>query len=169
MQFFKPEQAQTVDDKFMSLLTDPVKQKHQGLTSELQFGVKYALLSSLAMHADTFDLTKANLVMMKNFTRSLMSSHTYKSSQFLKNDEASNSVPYTSDQLFQLDMQLKQYMSNLNEIKVDLCCLEILEQKLAPQKFCRLQVFLRFMKNGCMQQIYSSLDDMSARLYSYQT
>ena len=169
MQFFKPEQAQTVDDKFMSLLTDPVKQKHQSLTNELQFGVRYALLSSLAMHADTFDLTKTHLVMMKNFTRSLMSSHTYKSSQFLKNDEASNSVPYTSDQLFQLDMQLKQYMSNLNEIKLDLCCLEIQEQKLAPQKFCRLQVFLRFMKNGCMQQIYSSLDDMSARLYSYQT
>ena len=109
----------------MSLLTDPVKQKHQALTNELQFSAKYALLSSLAMHADSFDLTKSHLVMMKNFTRSLMSSHTYKSSQFLKNDVASNSVPYTSDQLFQLDMQLKQYMSNLNEVKVDLCCLEI--------------------------------------------
>ena len=61
-------------------------------------------MSSLAMHSEKFDLQKTNLVMMKNFTRSLMSSHTYKSSQFLKNDEASNSVSYTSDQLFQLDM-----------------------------------------------------------------
>ena len=95
-------------------------------------------MSSLAMHADKFDLQKTNLVMMKNFTRSLMSSHTYKSSQFLNNDEASNSVPYTSDQLFQLDMQLKQYMSNLNEVKLDLCCLEIQEMRLQPQKFCRL-------------------------------
>ena len=47
---------------------------------ELQFEVKYALMSSLAMHSDKFDLQKSNLVMMKNFTRSLMSSHTYKSS-----------------------------------------------------------------------------------------
>ena len=126
-------------------------------------------MSSLAMHAAQFDLSKTNLVMMKNFYKSLMSSHMYKSSQFLKNDEASNSVSYTSDQLFQLDMQLKQYMTNLNEIKLDLCCLEISEPKLAPQKFCRLQVFLRFREIGCLEQIYSSIDSMMSRGYSYQT
>ena len=57
-------------------------------------------MSSLAMHSEQFDLSKTNLVMMKNFYKSLMSSHLFKSSQFLKNDEASNSVSYTSDQLF---------------------------------------------------------------------
>ena len=97
VQFYKPDLSHAVDDRFVTLLSDPVKHRNNDLQNELKFDVKYALMSSLAMHADMFDFMKTNLVMMKNFTRSLMSSHTYKSSQFLKNDEASNSVSYTSD------------------------------------------------------------------------
>ena len=69
-----------VDEKFVFLLSDPMKVKNDELQTELKFEVTYALMSSLAMHAEKFDLQKTSLVMMKNFTRSLMSSHTFKSS-----------------------------------------------------------------------------------------
>ena len=63
--------------------------------------------------------------MMRKFMTSLMSKHRFKSSEFLGTDPASALLSYTNDQLYQLDMKLAPYMTNLNEIKLDLCCVEI--------------------------------------------
>lgn len=64
-------------------------------------------------------------------------------------------------------MKLQPYMTNLNEIKLDLCCVEINQQ---PEfRFARAQIFLRKDGDGCKQELYDSIDSRGRRKFSYQT
>ena len=65
-------------------------------------------------------------------------------------------------------MKLAPFMTNLNEIKLDLCCVEINHSP--PEfKFARAQIFLRKEGDGCRQELYDSIDSRANRKFSYQT
>ena len=109
----------------MQIINEKQQTRNKNLQQALDLKVQFALLSTLAPNADTIDLQKTQIVMARKFMVSLLSKHRFKSSQFLQTDIASGLVAYNNDQLYQLDMQLAPYMTNLNEIKLDLCCIEV--------------------------------------------
>ena len=145
--FYQPDPVQVVDDRFVQITYEKQSSRNKTLKC-LNFKVQYAFLTTLAPNAETLDLQRTQVVMMRKFMQSLMSTHRFKSSQFLQTDPASGLVSYNNDQLYNLDMQLQPYMTNLNEIKLDLCCIEV-HQSHPEHSYMRAQIFLRKVGEGC--------------------
>lgn len=81
--------------------------------------------------------------MMKRFTRTLFQSRDCSSSQFLKNEPGSIVRSYTNEQLYDIDKQIRPFLTKLNEIKLDLHSLHFLDSGAGRHAYARLQVFLR--------------------------
>ena len=158
-----------VDDRFVQILRERSGVKHPELQAEYKPRVSYALLSNLAAHAAAINLQQTKIVMMKRFTRTLFSSRDQSSSQFLNNEPGSQERSYTNEQLYDIEKQIRPYLYNLNEIKLDLHALHFADASMLKQPFVRLQIFLRQKDQGCLQQVYGNFDEMALKHFSHQS
>ncbi len=98
----------------------------------------YAVYSNLVAHANQINLHETNIVMMKRFTKTLFKQRDFSASQFLNNEPGSEHRSYNNEQLYEIDGKIRQYLFNLNEIKIDLHSLHFKDSVAIRHPFVRL-------------------------------
>jgi len=167
VQFCKPDKVQVVDDRFLQIFRELSFEKHSELQKEHQPVISFTIFSDLVTHANNINLKQTKIVMMKRFMRTLYKSRDFSASQFLNNEPGSLVRSYTNEQLYEIERQIRQYLYNLNEIKLDLHSLHFSDAVAVKQPFVRLQIFFRQKDQGCFEQVYGTFDEIMMKKFSY--